>query len=73
MPGLNHKGPNGEGPQTGRGLGNCGNKSQSLDQDQSLGNSNKFNGRREGRGIGKGRRVGNESGRGRSMQNGRHN
>jgi hypothetical protein len=24
MPGYNRKGPNGEGPQTGRGLGPCG-------------------------------------------------
>lgn len=70
MPGLNHKGPNGEGPQTGRGLGQCGSKSSSAEDNTQLfgrrigrkrfeedtdQNANTFPGRAQGLGRGKGR------------------
>ena len=55
MPGLNHKGPDGEGPKTGRGLGNCNPKSDTVNETEEL------NPRRLGRmgGRGKGRGMGN--------------
>lgn len=72
MPGLNHKGPNGEGPQTGRGLGDCGSKSSSSSENtevfgrrigrkgnraSSAQDANDFSGR--GRGLGRGKGKGN--------------
>jgi len=32
MPGLDNTGPEGKGPKTGRGLGNCGNNTKSADK-----------------------------------------
>jgi hypothetical protein len=32
MPGRNHKGPNNEGPMTGRGLGDCSNKNEQFEE-----------------------------------------
>ncbi|PLX19847.1 MAG: hypothetical protein C0599_10120 [Salinivirgaceae bacterium] len=57
MPGLNHKGPNGDGPKTGRGLGNCGPKNQNPEQDNDT--LSRGLGRRIGRGMGNGRGLGN--------------
>jgi hypothetical protein len=70
MPGLNRKGPEGDGPRTGRGLGKCG-KPQTADRDFS--EDTETRGRGRGRrlrlrgegGSGRGRGEGRGAGRGR--------
>ena len=53
MSGLDRKGPQGEGPKTGRGLGKCNPEKTNLDEKENpLGLGL---GRRLGRGQGKGR------------------
>ena len=52
MPGLNGKGPEGKGPRTGRGLGNCGSGKKTTGSRPRLGRG----GRGRGRGRGFGRR-----------------
>ena len=37
MPGLNHKGPENQGPRTGRGLGKCNKNNLSPEQVNELG------------------------------------
>ncbi len=62
MPNLDGTGPQGKGPKTGRGLGNCNsvNESQNSNQDQT----NQDNGGlRKRRGQGLGQRGGNGLGR----------
>ncbi len=68
MPGLNSKGPNGEGPMTGRRMGRC--KSSNIlpatEQEQSAEVDNRprvGGGRGAGKGVGRG--VGRGAGRGR--------
>lgn len=75
MPGLNGKGPKGEGPSTGRGLGNCrpgrgGNTSvksneERNDQERGMGMGFRRRFRGEGQGgLNKGRGFGRGFGRG---------
>lgn len=55
MPGMNHKGPNGEGAMTGRRMGRCANfgaNAANSAGDLSVGNAGKGSGRRMGRGNG---------------------
>ena len=52
MPGLDHKGPEGEGPKTGRGLGNCNPKTDSISSTEE-GTQRKL-GRMGGRGKARG-------------------
>jgi hypothetical protein len=71
MPGRNGTGPVGEGPKTGRGLGNCGNNADDNVRDenrQGLGRGRGMGlGRGPGRGMGRGRGQGlGQGGRGRS-------
>lgn len=54
MPNLNHTGPDGKGPRTGRQLGKCANKDE-VDA-ESLGKGRGLK-RRSGGGKGKGRRL----------------
>ena len=61
MPGLNHKGPNNEGPRTGRALGDCGTPNS---QGAETNNINA----QPGRGLARGR--GKASGRGRGLARG---
>ena len=64
MPGFNRKGPEGDGPMTGRGLGKCRkpeNISQPDSEDQEV----------AGRGRGRRFRFRGESGRGRGRGAGR--
>jgi hypothetical protein len=52
MPGLNHKGPKGDGPMTGRKMGKCTNYGagkKNPDEETDRGNSTTFN---EVRGMG---------------------
>lgn len=64
MPGLNRKGPEGEGPMTGRGLGRC---RRSEDSEQALGADQEMTGRGRGRRF----RFRSEAGRGRGRGTGR--
>lgn len=62
MPGYDKKGPDGEGPNTGRGLGYCtGYKKK--DEEKDIRELPKFIGRGRGRGLGRG--PGRGLGRGR--------
>ncbi len=69
MPGLNHRGPEGEGPKTGRGMGNCGKPSES----QATTNTSSNEGFQPGRGLGRGRgkAFGRGRGSGKGLRNGR--
>lgn len=68
MPGLDRKGPEGEGPMTGRRMGRCTNFGDALKDKDTTDNPNAENqqtgwfGRGLGRGFGRGR--GRGSGRG---------
>ncbi len=71
MPGLNRKGPLGEGPRTGRGLGRCnpqnkGKTEEEILQSRMENNSNEefFYGRDQQQGYGMGRRRGRGNGLG---------
>ncbi len=60
MPGRDSKGPMGEGPLTGRGLGNCKGSDRALaEEDQVI-----IRGQGRGLGRGLGRRLGRGLGRG---------
>lgn len=63
MPGLDRKGPQGDGPKTGRGLGKC--NPDKKNQDENSGNAEYGQGL--GRRTGRGQRAGR--GRGRGMGN----
>jgi len=56
MPGFDKRGPLGEGPKTGWGMGVCNNTSNNLNRRAGL-----------GRGFGRGRGAGRGLGRGRGM------
>ncbi|HKL43865.1 MAG TPA: DUF5320 domain-containing protein [Candidatus Absconditabacterales bacterium] len=56
MPNKDGTGPNGQGSATGRGMGNCGKKTE---------NSNSNLGKRNGQGVRIGRLIGRGNGRGR--------
>lgn len=61
MPGLDNTGPEGKGPKTGRGLGNCGKNTKSLDKeiadsDKGLGRNLRRRSRMRGKGVGQGNR-----------------
>lgn len=58
MPKLNGTGPEGKGSGTGRGLGNCKNKSD----DEKL--------QKLGKGIGKKRKSGGDKGKGKRLKSG---
>lgn len=65
MPNRNGSGPNGNGPMTGRGMGNC-------NSDQDFAGNNNYCGRGFGRGMGNGRRnggMGNGNRRGNGFAN----
>jgi hypothetical protein len=64
MPGLNHKGPQNEGPRTGRGLGDCNPRSSAPQQEEE-------NTQRPGLANGMGRKRGNANGAGRGLGRGR--
>jgi len=69
MPGEDRKGPLGEGPRTGRGLGRCNNSTSDekvTDQQNTTGNVGPGWGR--GRGLGRG--MGRGLGRGRGFGQG---
>lgn len=69
MPGLNHRGPEGEGPRTGRGLGNCGKPSEKQNTDST----HQAQESTPGRGLARGRGKASVKGRGlgRGLRNGR--
>ena len=64
MPAMNHTGPEGKGPGTGRGLGRCKKKSDELNE------SNESNEYQLGKGMGLKRRAGGGQGKGRRLQSG---
>lgn len=72
MPGLDGRGPNGNGSMTGRGLGRCkGNYADNNNQANSdipIQNNNNLFGRGFGRGMGRG--MSNRGGRGRGFGRG---
>ncbi len=55
MPRLDRTGPEGRGPQTGRGLGRCANP-ENTQQFEGLGRGRGFRNHRGGAGPGRGRR-----------------
>lgn len=63
MPGLDRKGPQGDGPKTGRGLGKCNPDTKTQDENSA---ETQY-GRGLGRRMGRGQRAGR--GRGRGMGN----
>lgn len=75
MPGLNHKGPNGEGPMTGRKMGSC-NPDNIQQNNKTLDENNDVNeqiaNHRSGRGLGFrcGRGIGRGTGKGQGRGNG---
>lgn len=75
MPGLNRRGPNGEGPMTGRKMGRCNPDNKGKTDDEILQNRNETNqgqgnffGRGLGRGKGRGFGKGLGLGRGQAMR-----
>lgn len=58
MPGMNHTGPEGQGPRTGRSLGRCRNSKDAVPDSEKyqLGIGMKLK-RKSGGGIGKGQRL----------------
>ncbi|MDD4028922.1 MAG: DUF5320 domain-containing protein [Caldisericia bacterium] len=83
MPGFNGTGPNGQGPMTGRGLGNCNPDNVNANQNQQNNSANvvqrpipRFFGWCRGgfgRGLGMGRGLGRGFRNGRGMGNGNPN
>jgi len=67
MPGFNRKGPEGEGPMTGRKQGRCSGNNVS-DNSVGMGQRNRFRNTEESRGQGRG--AGNMDGRGRGLGRG---
>jgi hypothetical protein len=68
MPGFDRRGPLGEGPRTGRGMGKCGNAKAPRNSDIGPGQAVRLGdgsaaGRGQGRGGGRGRRGGRSRGR----------
>ena len=57
MPGYNSKGPQGQGPRTGRGLGKCNSKRRSKDHTKTTEDESSNMGLRDGHGRGKDRRC----------------
>jgi len=75
MPGLNRRGPNGEGPMTGRRAGRCNPDNKGKTDDEILQSRNETNqgqenffGRGLGRGKGRGFGKGLGLGRGQAMR-----
>ncbi len=69
MPNLNGRGPNGEGPRTGRQLGKCNPvQKESNEQESSLNTTPPL---RNGAGLGRGAGAGNRPGKGMGQGNGR--
>ena len=62
MPGLDGTGPEGQGSQTGRGMGRCGNNTPADTNNQNIGWFGRMMGRR-GAGRGTGRGMGRGMGR----------
>ncbi len=75
MPGLNGTGPMGQGPRTGRGMGNC-QPANNVDADVNVNETVQANTAAPptfwglGRGMGRGRGMGCGMGRGRGMGRG---
>ncbi len=70
MPGLNRRGPNGEGPMTGRRAGRCNHDNKGKTDDeilQSRNSNNQGQGNSFGRGMGRGKGCGAGKGLGRGM------
>lgn len=68
MPGFDRRGPEGEGPMTGRGLGRCNENAKRTDDDQEMnergwGRGWRFRFGGGGRGFRNGRGFGRRSGR----------
>ncbi|MGB5435824.1 MAG: DUF5320 domain-containing protein [Maribacter sp.] len=57
MPGHNSKGPQGQGPRTGRGMGKCNSKRRSKDHTNTTEDDSSGMALRDGHGRGKGRRC----------------
>lgn len=71
MPGLNRRGPNGEGPMTGRKTGRCNPDNRGKSEEeilQSLNATNQEQGNFFGRGLGRRRGFGRGLGRGQAMR-----
>ncbi|HEY9125118.1 MAG TPA: DUF5320 domain-containing protein [Bacteroidales bacterium] len=69
MPGLNRRGPNGEGPMTGRKMGRCnpdnkGKTEEEIFQNRNMNNREQDTTFGQGWGRGKGRGMGKGPGRG---------
>ncbi len=76
MPGLNRKGPNGEGAMTGRRMGQCSpeNKGKTVTEisESKFGFLGRIGQQLQGQGLGRGgRRGGNSRGGGRGLGRGR--
>jgi len=67
MPGLNGKGPEGQGSQTGRGLGKCTANNQNSYNQVSMEDFSGGRGRRRGIGFGSGNSENGGRGRGRGF------
>ncbi len=79
MPGLNRRGPNGEGSRTGRGLGRCNPQNKGKTDEEILwertendSNQEIFYGRDRQLGYGKGRGLGKGNGLGLGRGKGPH-
>ena len=71
MPGFNRKGPDGEGPMTGRKMGRCTNFGEALKAtDTNNTEPEDDSGEGFGRGLGRGRGRGPGIGRGRGFRRG---
>lgn len=74
MPGLNRKGPNGEGAMTGRRMGHCNPENKGKTSDEILQNKipseslGQGMGHGMGRGLGRGHGSGQGLGRGKGMR-----
>jgi hypothetical protein len=74
MPGLNRKGPNGEGAMTGRRMGRCNPDNKGKTDDEILQNRTPAEplgqgmGQGMGRGLGRGRELGKGLGEGKGMR-----
>ena len=69
MPGLNRRGPLGEGPRTGRGLGRCNPQNKGKTEEEIL-QSRMENNSNEESFFGRGRQLGYGMGRGLGRGNG---
>jgi hypothetical protein len=69
MPGLNSRGPLGEGPMTGRSMGRCTPENKGKSEEEIL--QNRDSSRKPGQGFSRGPRFGHGNGFGRGLGMGR--